>query len=102
MGGDPAASESIPMRRAAGARGGRRGRHWGDILGDCSYSCASSRRCDGRGVLGRPPPYSNNTCFVFVYHYISRRISVFALSSGVFLSSLIGGMEGKECECEEN
>ena len=40
MGGDPEASEPVSAQGVAGVRGGSRGRDWGDILGDCSYSCA--------------------------------------------------------------
>ena len=40
---------------------------------------------------------------VLVYYYQSAiRITVFRLASGVFLHSLIGEMESKECEREEN
>ena len=59
MGGDSAASESISARGVAGVRGDRRGQCWGDILSDCSYSCAGSRGCNGGrvgihgGVLGQ-------------------------------------------------
>ena len=42
MGGDPEASEPISARGATGARGDRRGRGRGDILGDRAYSCAGS------------------------------------------------------------
>ena len=53
MGGDPAVSEPISSRGVAGVRRGRGGRCWGDILGDCSYSCGGSRGCDGGvGVHG--------------------------------------------------
>ena len=50
MGGDPAASEPDPVRRVAGARGGHRGRFWGDILSNCSYSRPGSGGRDGGGV----------------------------------------------------
>ena len=50
MGRDPMASEPVPMRGVASARGGRRGRCWGDILGNYSYSRAGSRGCDGGGI----------------------------------------------------
>ena len=50
MGGDPTASEPVPTRGVAGVRGGRRGRGWGDILSNRSYSRAGSRGCDGGGI----------------------------------------------------
>ena len=46
----PSQREEVPVRGGTGARGDRRGRCWGDILSDCSYSCASSRGRDGGGV----------------------------------------------------
>ena len=57
MGGDPTSGESVTARRAAGTRGDRRGRGWGSILSDCSYSRAGRGGCDGGvgihgGVLG--------------------------------------------------
>ena len=57
MDGDPEASEPFPSRGVASARGGRRGRCWGDILSNCSYSCAGGGGCDGGRVrvFGRAP-----------------------------------------------
>ena len=50
MGGDPEASEPVSVRGVAGARGDRRGHCRGDILGNCSYSRAGGRGCDGDRV----------------------------------------------------
>ena len=69
-------------------RGGHRGQCWGDILSDCSYSCAGSG-CDGgrvRGVFGLGRHLNNsNTCLGFrVPLSIGRTNIMFLLSSGVF------------------
>ena len=88
MGGDPAASEPVSTRRVAGARGGRRGRCRGDILGGCSYSHARSRGRDGGGVgvHGGVLEQLTIACVCLVYYYQSAvRISVFAFVFGGFL-----------------
>ena len=50
MGRDTEAREPVSARGFANVRGGSRGRGWGDILSDCSYSRASARGCDGGRV----------------------------------------------------
>ena len=103
MDGDPAVREPVPVRGVASARGGRRGRRWGDILSDCSYSHTGSRGCDGGGVFSGVLKQLITACVCLVYHYQSSvRMPVFVLSSVVSLSSLAGEMEGKEREREEN
>ena len=105
MGGDPVASESVPARRAAGVRGDCRGRCRGDILGSCSYSCAGGRRRHGGGVgfFGRGPLNTVACIRVFDVPQLSAvRITVFCLDSVCFLSSLIGEMDDKDREREEN
>ena len=86
MGGDPAASESVPARGVTGLRGGRRGRCWGDILGYCSYSRAGGRGHNGGGVgfHGRGPLIIA-ACVCLVYHHQSAvRITVFLPCLGWF------------------
>ena len=105
MGGAPVTSKPVSARGVAGARGDRRGRHWGDILGDCSYSRAGSRGCDGGGVrvhgwvLGQLIAV---VCNFVVPLSIGRTNNSVSSCLGAFLSSLIGKMEGKEREHEEN
>ena len=103
MGGDPVTSEPVPTRGVAGARGGSRGRCRGDILGNCSYSRAGSRGCDGGGVFGGVPYQLTIARVCLVYYYQSAiRITVFRLVLVCSLCLLVGEMEGKECEREEN
>ena len=45
---------------------------------------------------------NNNTFCLHVPLSLAVRITVFRLVFGAFLNSLIGEMEGKERECEEN
>ena len=85
-------------------RGGRRGRCRGNILCHCSYSHAGRGGRDGGGVFGGVPGHIITVARVLVvYYYLSAvRITGFCLVFGVFLSSLIGEMEGKEREREEH
>ena len=104
MGRDPATSESVSAGGATGARGGRRGRCWGSILSNCSYSHAGGRGRDGGGVFGGVlgQLIIARIGFVLYYHQSAVRITVFCLVLGAFLSSLVGEMDGKEREREEN
>ena len=106
MGGDPTSSESVAARRAAGVRGDRRGRGWGSILSDCSYSRADRGGCGGGvGSHGGVPRQLTTVSCVRVFCVLLYRLSLNAESLsclGIFLSSLIGEMEGKEHEHEEN
>ena len=103
MGGDPAASEPFPARGVAGARGGRRGRFWGSILSNCSYSRSSDRGHDGGGVFsGVPGPLTIVLVCLVVPLSIGHTNNSVSSCFGVFLSSLVDEMEGKECEREEN
>ena len=102
MGGDPTEGEPVPTRGTAGVRGGRRGRCGGSILCHCSYSRAGGG-CDGGGVGfhgGFPIIIARVLSCVLLLSAV--RIAVFCLSLVCFLSALIGEMEGKECEREEN
>ena len=104
MGGDAATSESVPARRVAGSRGDRRGRCRGDILSNCSYSRAGSRGRNGGGVFDGVPEQlitvvSCGLCTIINWLF---GMTVFVFVFGVFLNSLIGEMEGKEREREEN
>ena len=106
MGGDPTSGESVTARRAAGVRGDRRGRCWGSILSDCSYSRAGRGGCDGGvGIHGGGVRLLNNstTCSCLLYHYYRPyELQCLVSFSGCSLSSLVDGMEGKEHEREEN
>ena len=98
-------SESISARGAAGARGGSRGRCWGDILGDCSYSCTGRGGRDGGGVDfhdGVPVIIARVLFLMYHYHrpYKYNVFCVFVLVCS--LSLLTDGMESKEREREEN
>ena len=104
MGGDPAEGESVSARGAAGARGGRRGRCGGNILRYCSYSRASRGGRDGGGVGfhdGAPITIAR-VCDPVVLLLYRPYMTMFRLAFGVSLSSLIGEMEGKDREREEN
>ena len=87
-------------------RGGRRGRCWGGILGDRSYSPGNSGGRDGGGVgfFVAGPPFNNSTYrFSFVPLLIGRMNTGFLVFPLMCpLSSLAGEMDGKEREREEN
>ena len=105
MGGDPAEGEPVPTQGVAGTRGGHRGRCGGSILRHCSYSrTGRGGRRDGRGVGFRDgaPIITVARVRDFVPLLSAVHIQCFVFVLGMFLSSLIGGMEGKERECEEN
>ena len=104
MGGDTVAGESVSAGGVAGARGDRRGRCWGDILSSCSYSRAGSRGRDGGelGVHSGVPQLTIARVLFVYYHQSAVRMTVFCLVLDVLLSLLIGEMEGKEREREEN
>ena len=87
-------------------RGDRRGRCWGDILGNCSYSRTSGRGRDGGGVGVHAGVLRQLITVPYVRFLVplqsAVRITVFCLVFGAFLSSLVGEMDGKEREREEN
>ena len=103
MGGDPEGSRSVSTR-VAGARGGRRGRCWGDILSNCSYSRTGRGGLDGGGVgIHGGVPIIIARVFVLSVPLLSAvQIPVFCLVLVCPLSSLTDGMERKENEHEEN
>ena len=84
-------------------RGDHRGRCWGDILGNCSYSRTDSGGRDGGGV-----PWLGGQLtiirigFVLYYHQLAVEYQCFCLVLVHSLSSLVGEMEGKDREREEN
>ena len=104
MGGDPAEGEPIPARGVTGARGGRRGRCGGSILCHCSYSRTGRGGCDGGGVgfHDGAPIITVARVHVCVPLLSAIHIQCFVLSLVCFLSLLIGEMDGKEREREEN
>ena len=107
MGGDSAVSKSVVARGDAGARGGHRGQHWGGILSDYSYSRTGSGRHDGGrvgGVLLAWQTINNSTYLVSFCTIINRpcEYSFVMFPLVHFPKSLIGEMESKEHEREEN
>ena len=90
----------------SGARGDHRGRGWGDILSDGSYSRTGPRGCDG-GRVGVHGGVLELTIARIWFHCVLSSISctnhsLVVPSWCVFPESLIGEMEGKEREREEN